>query len=163
MGLKMGNFAVGEKAWIKRGTLTSAGVSVRSAEDWVMVELRKKGGTTGQIKGVWLVGYGEEEVELKKQQLKRQRPGDRQPVAASQPAVAARPSRSAPSAGIAPSQQAELDALGDELLESLKRPSIAALDLGLNERIAKKIEEGARSSSVGVDDDAEFLRPYEVT
>eukprot|EP01048_Picozoa_sp_COSAG05_P014422 COSAG05_NODE_1633_length_4368_cov_1.606934_6_plen_147_part_00 len=72
-------------------------------------------------------------------------------------------SRSAPSAGIAPSQQAELDALGDELLESLKRPSIAALDLGLNERIAKKIEEGARSSSVGVDDDAEFLRPYEVT
>ena len=111
MGLKMGNFAVGEKAWIKRGTLTSAGVSVRSAEDWVMVELRKKGGTTGQIKGVWLVGYGEEEVEMKKQQLKRQRPGDRQPVAASQPAVAARPSRSAPSAGIAPAQQAEIDAL----------------------------------------------------
>eukprot|EP01048_Picozoa_sp_COSAG05_P040447 COSAG05_NODE_20724_length_277_cov_0.825843_1_plen_37_part_01 len=37
------------------------------------MELRKKGGTTGQQKGVWFVGYGEEEVEMKKQQLKRQR------------------------------------------------------------------------------------------
>ena len=58
---------------------------MRSAEDWVQVELRKKGGTTGQQKGVWLVAYDEEEVEMKKQQLKRQRPEDRQPVAASQP------------------------------------------------------------------------------
>ena len=89
LGLKMGCFTVGETVWIKRGTLTSAGVSVRSAEDWIQVELRKKGGTTGQQKGVWLVGYGEEEVEMKKQQLKRQRPGDRQPVAASQPISAA--------------------------------------------------------------------------
>ena len=78
---KMGNFTVGETVWIKRGTLTSVGVSVRSAEDWVQVELRKKGGTTGQQKGVWLVAYGEEEVEMKKQQLKRRRPGDRQPSA----------------------------------------------------------------------------------
>ena len=160
----MGNFTVGETVWTKRGTLTSFGVSVRSAEDWVQVELRKKGGTTGQQKGVWLVAYGEEEVEMKKQQLKRRRPGDRQPVAASQPAVGARPSRSAPSAGIAPALQADLDALGDEVVDSLKRPSFAALDLDLNERIAKRVDEAARSSSVGVsDDDAEYLRPYEVT
>ena len=66
----MGNFTIGETVWTKRGTLTSFGVSVRSAEDWVQVELRKKGGTTGQQKGVWLVAYGEEEVEMKKQQLK---------------------------------------------------------------------------------------------
>ena len=78
----MGNFTVGETVWIKRGTLTIAGVSVRSAKDWVQVKLRKKGGTTGQQKGVWLVAYGEEEVEIKKQQLKRQRPRDRQPVVA---------------------------------------------------------------------------------
>ena len=45
---------------------------MRSAEDWIQVELRKKGGTTGQQKGVWLVAYGEDEVEMKKQQLKLQ-------------------------------------------------------------------------------------------
>ena len=43
MGLKMGLFTVGETVWTKRGTLTSFGVSVRSTEDWVQVELRKKG------------------------------------------------------------------------------------------------------------------------
>ena len=56
----MGNFIVGQTVWVKRGTLTSAGVSVRSAEDWVQVGLRKKGGNTGQEKDVWLVAYGEE-------------------------------------------------------------------------------------------------------
>ena len=51
----MGLFTVGETVWIKRGTLTNACVSVRCAEDWVQVELRKKGGTTGQQKGVWRI------------------------------------------------------------------------------------------------------------
>ena len=58
---------------------------MRSAKDWVQVKLRKKGGTTGQQKGVWLVAYGEEEVEMKKQQLKRQRPGVACPRASPHP------------------------------------------------------------------------------